>query len=162
MSDFNESVDTLLDIEKGYSNDPDDPGGETNFGITKRSYPYLSIKNLTKENAKKIYLDDFWKYYRLYEIENSETATILLIMLVNMSPVNAIKILQKALLNYGVIIEIDGILGHKTIDSLNTLKSSSLFKNYFTFELIQYYSKIVEDKKSSMKFYRGWIKRALI
>lgn len=41
-------------------NDPTDPGGETKFGISKRSYPHLDIKNLTREDAKKIYLNDFW------------------------------------------------------------------------------------------------------
>lgn len=38
-----------------YENDPDDPGGETKFGIDKRSHPNVDIKNLTKEQATAIY-----------------------------------------------------------------------------------------------------------
>lgn len=47
--------------EAGYVNDKDDPGGETRWGISKRSYPGLDIKNLTREAAKDIYRTDFWR-----------------------------------------------------------------------------------------------------
>jgi|SRR5579859_1035208 len=46
--------------EGGYVNDPNDPGGETNFGISKRSYPNLDIKNLTRQAAQEIYQRDYW------------------------------------------------------------------------------------------------------
>ena len=46
--------------EGGYVNDPDDPGGETNFGISKKTYPKVDIKNLTKERARAIYKKDYW------------------------------------------------------------------------------------------------------
>lgn len=49
-----------LPHEGGYVNDPKDPGGETKFGISKRSYPSLDIKNLTLEKAKEIYIRDYW------------------------------------------------------------------------------------------------------
>lgn len=48
------------DIEGSYVNDPRDPGGETKYGISKRAYPKVDIKNLTLEQAKKIYHDDYW------------------------------------------------------------------------------------------------------
>lgn len=46
--------------EGGYVNDPDDPGGETKYGISKRAYPHLDIKNLTKQEAHTLYLQDYW------------------------------------------------------------------------------------------------------
>lgn len=46
--------------EGGYTNDPDDPGGETKFGIDKRSHPGEDIKALTKERALEIYWRDYW------------------------------------------------------------------------------------------------------
>lgn len=46
--------------EGGYKNDPYDPGGETKWGVSKRAYPHLDIKNLTREAAKDIYYKDFW------------------------------------------------------------------------------------------------------
>ena len=58
--DFDTAFDALIGNEGGYVVDPADPGGETNWGISKRSYPAVDIKNLTKEGAKAIYLRDFW------------------------------------------------------------------------------------------------------
>jgi lysozyme family protein len=46
--------------EGGYVNDPQDPGGETKYGISKRSYPNLDIAGLTLEQAQGIYYSDYW------------------------------------------------------------------------------------------------------
>ena len=51
----------ILKAEGGYVNNPKDPGGETKYGISKRSYPDLDIKNITKEQALKIYYQDYYK-----------------------------------------------------------------------------------------------------
>lgn len=60
MNDFDTAFDRLLGNEGGYSNDLHDPGGETNWGISKRSYPHVDIKGLTRDGAKGIYKNDFW------------------------------------------------------------------------------------------------------
>ncbi len=57
---FDEAFDILIGHEDGYVNNPHDPGGETNWGISKRSYPKLDIKSLTRSQAKAIYRSDFW------------------------------------------------------------------------------------------------------
>lgn len=57
---WDEVFDRLMGHEGGYTNDPNDPGGETNWGISKRAYPNVDIKNLTREGAKVIYYEDFW------------------------------------------------------------------------------------------------------
>ena len=57
---FEKAVEFALSFEGGYSNDPVDPGGETNYGISKRAYPTLDIKNLTREDAVAIYRRDYW------------------------------------------------------------------------------------------------------
>ena len=57
---FDMAFDRLMGNEGGYVNNPADPGGETQWGISKRSYPNIDIKNLTREQAKAIYLKDFW------------------------------------------------------------------------------------------------------
>ena len=57
---FPECVKFVLKWEGGYSHDPNDPGGETNFGIDKRSHPDVDIKNLTVEKAAEIYRKDYW------------------------------------------------------------------------------------------------------
>ena len=54
------SLQFTLKHEGGYEFDPADPGGETNWGISKRSYPNLDIKNLTADQASDIYASDYW------------------------------------------------------------------------------------------------------
>lgn len=58
---FDTAFDRLLGSEGGYVNDPTDPGGETNWGISKRAYPDVDIKALTRDGAKQIYFRDFWQ-----------------------------------------------------------------------------------------------------
>ena len=60
MVAFAEAFERTVGLEGGYVNDPKDPGGETNWGISKRSYPDLDIKNLTRDEARVIYERDFW------------------------------------------------------------------------------------------------------
>ncbi len=60
MSDFDRAFVTVVGLEGGYVNNPADPGGETKFGISKRSYPDLDIVNLTVDQAKAIYLAKYW------------------------------------------------------------------------------------------------------
>ncbi len=57
---FDEAFTRLIGHEGGYVNNPADPGKETKYGISKRSYPHVDIKNLTLEQAKEIYRTDFW------------------------------------------------------------------------------------------------------
>ena len=57
---FLEFVQFVFKWEGGYVNDPNDSGGATKYGITKRWYPHLDIKNLTKEEAMDIYYKDYW------------------------------------------------------------------------------------------------------
>jgi hypothetical protein len=58
---FPKALAFVLEWEGGYSLDPADPGGETNFGISKKAYPDLDIKYLTKEIASGIYYHDYWR-----------------------------------------------------------------------------------------------------
>ena len=60
LNNFKKSLAFVLKWEGGYSNDPDDPGGETKWGISKRSHPTLDIRNLTPEQASQIYSDEYW------------------------------------------------------------------------------------------------------
>jgi lysozyme family protein len=57
---FDTAFDRLIGHEGAYVNNPKDPGGETKWGISKREYPQLNIKALTREDARLIYRKDFW------------------------------------------------------------------------------------------------------
>lgn len=61
MSLFHRIIPFIMKWEGGYVNHPNDPGGETKFGITKRSYPHLNIRDITIQDAIRIYYEDYWK-----------------------------------------------------------------------------------------------------
>jgi lysozyme family protein len=58
---FETCIARVLGNEGGYVNDPADPGGETQWGISKRAYPMLDIKSLSRNSAIAIYRRDFWE-----------------------------------------------------------------------------------------------------
>ena len=68
LTTFNNIIEVVLQHEGGYVNDPNDLGGETKYGITKRFYPDVDIKNLTKEQAKTIYHTDYWRRAKCDEV----------------------------------------------------------------------------------------------
>ena len=59
MAAYGAGIAGLIQREGGLVNDPDDAGGLTNFGISQRSYPNLDIASLTKDDAARIYQQDF-------------------------------------------------------------------------------------------------------
>lgn len=70
MSDnFDRAFSVVVGIEGGYVNDPEDPGGETKYGLSKRANPDLDIKNLTLDQAKDRYLTRYWNPYGLDRLE---------------------------------------------------------------------------------------------
>lgn len=50
-----------MEHEGGYVNHPNDPGGETKYGISKRAYPHLNIRDITIQDAVRIYYEDYWE-----------------------------------------------------------------------------------------------------
>jgi len=150
----------IIKIEGGYSNDPDDAGGETNHGISKRSHPKEDIKNLTIERALQIYNDKYWKPHRLSEIANQTTANIIFRFIVNASASTAITRVQRVL-NQFTLVTIDGILGHETLRAINA-QTPIFLQNALRVSICNYYLSIVTRKKSQKKYFEGWIKRALM
>lgn len=61
MITFDVAFERVIGHEGGYVNDPNDPGGETKFGISRRAYPQLNIAALTRDDARAIYRRDFWE-----------------------------------------------------------------------------------------------------
>jgi lysozyme family protein len=57
---FDQAFVRCVNHEGGYTNNPNDPGGETNFGISARAYPGENIKQMTLERAKELYKRDYW------------------------------------------------------------------------------------------------------
>lgn len=93
---FDQAFDRLIGHEGEYVNNPADPGGETKFGISKRSYPNVDIKNLTREGAKAIYLRDFWNRINAGKLADG-VAYQLFDFAVNSGIETAVRYFQRAL-----------------------------------------------------------------
>lgn len=150
MALFEDSIDTVIENEGGYVNNPADPGGETKYGISKRAYPNVDIKNLTLDGAKAIYLRDYWLFGG---VNNQALATKIFDMYVPAKH-NAIKVLQHVLGD-----EEDGFWGPSTQRAVNAADPAQLLANY-RIGLVQYYIDLVDKNPSEGVFLKGWLKRA--
>ena len=155
LTKFHDIIEVVLKHEGGYVNDPVDPGGETNFGIAKRSHPDVDIKNLTEEGAKEIYYQDYWMKNRVPQLPD-ELKHIYFDMCINQGRGRAVKILQQAANAKGANLKVDGGLGPKTIGALNGVELQRV-RAY----RIKYYADLVTRKPDLEKFYFGWFRRGL-
>ena len=157
LVNFDEIIEVVLHHEGGYVNDPKDPGGETNFGIAKRSHPDVDIANLTKEGAKEIYKEVYWDGNKVEELPE-ELRHIYFDMCVNQGKGRAVKILQQAVNAKGGDLKVDGGLGPMTLKAI--LKSNLELDRVRAYR-VKYYADLVTRKPDLEKFYFGWFRRAL-
>ena len=157
MSKFDDIIEVVLEHEGGYVNDPKDPGGETNFGIAKRSHPDVDIKNLTKEGAKEIYKEVYWDKNKVESLPE-ELWHIYFDMCVNQGKSRAVKIIQRAVNGKGGSLTVDGGMGPMTIAAIG--KSKVELDRVRAYR-VKYYADLVTRKPDLERFYFGWFKRAL-
>ena len=155
LVNFDDIIEVVLHHEGGYVNDPDDPGGETNFGIAKRSHPDVDIANLTKEGAKEIYKEHYWDRNKVESL-SEDLRHIYFDMWVNQGRSRAVKILQKAANAKGADLVVDGGMGPKTIAAMDGVELQRV-RAY----RVKYYADLVTRKPDLEKFYFGWFRRAL-
>lgn len=147
---FLKAIPLILESEGGYVNDPNDKGGETKYGISKRAYPNEDIKNLTLEKAKMIYRRDYWDIMRCGEMPY-DIALMVFDMGVNMGTDYAIKNLQNALK-----VAVDGKVGKITLGAVNKANTGDLLRIMAISRLIAY------SKMQNYSIYaNSWINRTL-
>ena len=149
MANFDIAVEKTLAHEGGYVNDPADPGGETKYGISKRSYPGEDIKNLTKARAKEIYKRDFWDKVQGDRIPSQESANSVFDMAVNAGPSKALSMAKQALI----------AIGGTSLYALDQMRGKD-FSRAFGQLRISFYRDLVARKPGMKKFLKGWEKRA--
>lgn len=147
---FEQAIEIILKHEGGYVNHPKDPGGETNFGIAKRSYPDLNIRTLTREDAVEIYRRDFWEKCKI-ELLPPALRLIVFDCAVNQGPGVAVGLLQAA-----VGAKVDGVLGPDTLAKLAALNARKVVEKYAQFRLERY-----QRNPKFAYFGDGWTKRLL-
>lgn len=121
---FEDAFQMVIGHEGGYVNHPKDPGGETKYGISKRAYPAENIAGLTLERARAIYLKDYWGPAGCDAVPDGIKAD-LFDTAVNSGVRQAVKLVQRA-----VGEAEDGILGPRTLQSINSLAAPRLVARF--------------------------------
>lgn len=156
---FQKAISVVLAHEGGYVNNPNDPGGETRWGISKRSYPNLDIKNLTREQAIEIYRRDWWNRLRIGELQDSDVATKVLDLAVNVGAKIGIMLLQRALAAAGKPMDVDGVMGPQTIAAANAAEPRILLAALRS-EAAGHYRLLIVKNSKLAAFEKGWMNRA--
>jgi len=121
---FQDVIGLILKHEGGYIDHPDDPGKETNYGISANAYPDLDIENLTEEDAREIYYEDYWKPARCDEVPKG-LDLMLFDAAVNHGVGGAVRILQRAIGE-----TVDGSFGPKTMSGVVSQSPAQLVQEY--------------------------------
>lgn len=144
----------VLRAEGGYVNNPKDPGGETNYGISKRAHPDVDIRNLTPDQAVDIYVREYWQPLGLNQIP-APLAVLVFDMGVNAGPDRAVRLLQERVGG----ITVDGILGPMTAGAV-----TGWYQRH-DYDALRWYTEARLDFYESLSTYRtfgkGWRKRSL-
>ena len=146
---FDEAFERLMGHEGGYTPGVDDPGGETKWGISKRSYPDAAIANLTREQAKTIYFEDFWQRIHADEMYDG-VAFQALDFAINSGIETAVRYLQRAL---GVAD--DGHWGPVTKVAADAMSESDTIMR-FVAERLDFWTRL----SIWPQFGKGWARRA--
>lgn len=138
---FEKIVELLFGLEGGYNNDPDDKGGATNYGVTQDTFdawrkmnnlPLASVKNgLTKEEAKNIYYNMYWKESGADKYTDPRDAMALFDMAVTSGPTEAKRVFKQSNENF-----------YEMLDNRQ-----------------KYFDDIVKHNPSQRKWHEGWTNR---
>jgi len=166
--------------EGGYVNDPDDPGGATNFGVTIHTMRRLGldltrdgriseadVRALTRAQAVDVFITHYFKRPRVADLPEGLQATVF-DMYVN-AGANAVKILQRLLVEMGHAIGVDGGIGAQTITAAQSAHAAAPnhLADAYGIARRNYYYALADARPASRKYARrrdggkgGWIKRA--
>jgi lysozyme family protein len=176
MKDVRKLAEEIVAREGGFVNDPDDPGGATNFGVTIHTLRRLrpgqrvgveDVRALTRNDAVEIYLEHYFARTRIGALPQPLWATVF-DMYVN-SGANAVRILQRLLNDMGQDVAVDGAIGPQTIAAAH--RAYDMAPNHmvdaYGIARRDYYYRLADQRPASRKFARrrdggkgGWITRA--
>lgn len=180
MPDVRQIAEEIVGREGGFVNDPDDPGGATNHGVTIGTLRRLGIdvnrdtridmadvRALTRKQAVEIYLKHYYEGPGIASLPEAVQASVF-DMYVNAGG-NAVKILQRLLSDMGFPCDPDGEIGPQTIRAAQMAweAAPSHLVDAYGITRRNYYYALAEKRPASRKFARardggkgGWIKRA--
>ena len=148
IGDWKDAIAFVLEQEGGYTLDPNDPGGETNFGISKKAYPNEDIKNMTVDRASQIYERDYWIPCHCDQLP-APFAIAVFDTAVNQGTGTATKILQRALK-----LTADGIIGPNTLNAANSAGPRAV--KLFLAERLASYARLMAAQSNLLVFAVNW------
>jgi lysozyme family protein len=180
MPTVTEIATDIVDREGGYVNDPDDPGGPTNFGVTVHTMRRLGldltkdgqidssdVRVLTRAHAVSIFVEHYFRGPRIDRLPVPLQPSVF-DMYVN-AGANAVKILQRLLCDMRIEVTIDGIIGPKTVTAARQAMDAAPDHLVDAYGIARrnYYYDLADRRPASRKYAMrrdggkgGWIKRA--
>lgn len=180
MQSVNEIANSIVAREGGYVNDPDDPGGATNFGVTIHTMRRLGldltgdgkvdaqdVRKLTRDQAVQIFIRHYFEQPRIGELPKAMHASVF-DMYVNAGS-NAVRLLQQLLRDMGHDVSVDGALGPQSIAATHAAmkQAPDHLVDAYGVARRNYYFRLADRRPASRKYARtrkggkgGWIRRA--
>lgn len=180
MKSVDSIADEILAREGGFVNDPDDPGGATNYGVTIHTMRRLGldmdgdgdvdvadVRRLTRAQARQIFVQHYFHRPGIAKLPQALHATVF-DMYVN-AGANAVRILQRLLVEMGQRIDVDGAIGPQTIEAAKLAYASAPnhLADAYGIARRNYYYRLADRRPASRKYARrrdggkgGWITRA--
>ena len=175
MSTFDLAIPVILQHEGGWVSNPNDPGGQTNFGISMTTIKKMGfsthelgvdnltdpdcLKKMTVESAKNVYREIYWDPFRYDNINDQTVATKILDCGVNCGSIKANFMAQKAANDCGHLLALDGKLGPQSFAAINSIDSQTYIKAYAD-QMTKNYLAIINNNPSLAEFQSNWLKRA--
>ena len=180
MQSVEQIAEGIIRREGGYVNDPDDPGGATNFGVTVHTMRRLGldldgdgdvdasdVRMLDKDRAREIFLKNYFYGPKLDRLPKPLQASVF-DMNVN-AGAQAVKLLQKLCNDMGLTVDVDGKMGPRTIKAAQEAMQMAPehLVDAYGIERRNYYYRLADRRPASRKYARttkggkgGWIRRA--
>ena len=161
---FNKIFEYILSVEGGYSNDKADKGGKTKYGIIEveaRKYGYKGdMKDLSKEIAEDIYKNKYYLSNNLDKIKDKRVALSIADWTINSGNWGTKKAQQTVNILKGDVLVVDGVLGEKSIQAINSINPEMFLTQYHELQR-KFYKAIVDNNPSQSVFLKGWLNRVI-
>ncbi|OWU83858.1 peptidoglycan-binding protein [Oceanicola sp. 22II-s10i] len=170
----------IVGREGGYVNDPDDPGGATNHGVTIHTMRRLGldltgdgrvdsadVRALDRAGAVEIFLDHYFRRPGIDRLPECLQASVF-DMQVN-AGAHAVRILQRVLRDMGQAVAVDGVIGQQTVAAARAAEGQAgrRLADIYGIARRNYYFRLADRRPASRKYARtragrkgGWIRRA--